>query len=87
VARLLPCPYKSSGRIHRRAALFGCPGPVRSERLPGLAQRPLPATHLPRRVLKSLVAQERGLRGPHRDGLGGTPGRRAQQPAAVQGIW
>ena len=73
-------------QAHRRAALFGGPGPARSERLPGPPERPLPAAYLIGRVLGLLAPRERGVHGPHRDGLGGPPGRRAQQPAAVQGI-
>ena len=57
-----------------RAALLRCPRPGGSERLPGHAQRFLPA---PRDCGPVHVRVERGRRGPRRDGLGRPPGRGA----------
>ena len=71
------------GQAHRRAAFLRGPGPAGAERLAGGAQGPCPGGARPRAIGVSLVP---GQRGPHRDGLGGPPGRGAQVPAAVQAV-
>ena len=76
VARLIAAPRSSAARA--RAG---------SEHLPGCAQRlPAGGAHSAGASGQPLVPQERGIRGPHRDGLGGAPGRGAQVPAAVQAV-
>ena len=69
------------GQAHRRAALSGRPRLIGSERLWGGAQRFLPAPRLGRPV----KVDERGQGGPRRDGLGGPPGRGAQDAARRHG--
>jgi hypothetical protein len=74
------------GRAHRRAAFFGGTGPGRVERTPDPAQRLVPAAGVHRHLLDLVVSLVRGHGGPRGEGLGETPGRAAQVPAAVQAV-
>ena len=72
------------GQAHRRAAFFGRARPAGPSACRGLAQGFSRRRASAGALAHPLAADERGERGPHRDGLGEPPGRGAQVPAAVQ---
>ena len=74
------------GQAHRRAAFLGRAGPAGSERLPGLRAAVPPGGAIQGGSVNPSCRVERGVRGPHGDGLGVAPGRGAQVPAAVQAV-